>query len=139
VRFLVVIDCKSGHIEIILADNIATSIYSDWPDLPSSGNQKLKAPTRNCSNDNQKVPAVYESCNLCPDLYRLGEQHLNHTIRLLTSEYEAENFPYDTVLENFLAEKTRRGVGVKGGQRSKAGVTGAFDLALLAQAIRDNK
>jgi hypothetical protein len=38
---------------------------------------------------------------------RLGdpEEHLNHTIRLFTSEYELDNFHYDTALEIFLAKK----------------------------------
>jgi hypothetical protein len=70
---------------------------------------------------------------------RLGEEHLNHTIRLFTSEYELDNFPYDTALEIFLAKKNRRGVGLTGGQRGNAGITGALDLDLLAQAIRDNE
>ena len=64
---------------------------------------------------------------------------LNHTIRLFTSEYELDNFPYDTALEIFLAKKNRRGVGLTGGQRGNAGITGALDLDLLAQAIRDNE
>jgi hypothetical protein len=69
----------------------------------------------------------------------LGEEHLNHTIGLFTSEYELDNFPYDTALEIFLASKNRRGVGLTGGQRGNAGTTGALDLDLLAQAIRDNE
>jgi hypothetical protein len=36
---------------------------------------------------------------------RLGEEHLNHTITLFTSEYELDNFPYHTALEIFLAQK----------------------------------
>jgi hypothetical protein len=61
------------------------------------------------------------------------------TIRLFTSEYELDNFPYDTALEIFLAKKNRRGVGLSGRQRSNAGITGALDLDLLAQGIRDNE
>jgi hypothetical protein len=61
------------------------------------------------------------------------------TIRLFTSEYALDNFPYDTALEIFLAQKNRRGVGLTGGQRGNVGVTGALDLDLLAQAIRDNE
>ncbi len=58
---------------------------------------------------------------------------------MITSEYELDNFPYDTALEIFLAKKNRRGVGLTGGQRGNAGITGALDLDLLAQAIRDNE
>jgi hypothetical protein len=36
-------------------------------------------------------------------------------------------------------KKNRRGVGLTGGQRGNAGITGALDLDLLAQAIRDNE
>jgi hypothetical protein len=61
------------------------------------------------------------------------------TIRLFTSEYALDNFPYDTALEIFLAKKKRRGVGLTGGQRGNVRVTGALDLDLLAQAIRDNE
>jgi hypothetical protein len=70
---------------------------------------------------------------------RLGEEHLNHTIRLFTSEYELDNFPYDTAPEILIARKNRRGVGLTGGQRGNAGITGALDLDLMAQAIRDNE
>jgi hypothetical protein len=38
-----------------------------------------------------------------------------------------------------LAKKNGRGEGLTGGQRSNAGITGALDLDLLAQAIRDNE
>jgi hypothetical protein len=117
----------------------------------------------------RKLSTVYESCHLRPDFCgslimlimpassaqaehlfscmnfiksdhrnRLGEEHLNHTIRLLTSEYELDSFPYDTALEIFLA-KTKRGVGLTGGQRGNAGITDALDLDLLAQAIWDNE
>ncbi len=48
-------------------------------------------------------------------------------------------FPYETALEIFMAERYRRGVGLTGGQRDNAGITGALDLDLLAQAIRDNE
>ncbi len=38
-----------------------------------------------------------------------------------------DNFPFETALEVFLADKNRRGVGITGGKRNNAGITGAFD------------
>jgi hypothetical protein len=70
---------------------------------------------------------------------RLGEEHLNHTIRLFTSKYDMDDFPFETALEIFLSRKDRRGVCLTGGQRKKAGVTGALDPVLFAQAILDNE
>jgi hypothetical protein len=70
---------------------------------------------------------------------RLGEEHLNHTIRLFTSEYELDNFPYDIALEIFLAKNKSKGCRTYRRPTRQLCITGALDLDLLAQAIRDNE
>jgi hypothetical protein len=71
----------------------------------------------------------------CDRRNRLGEMHLNTTVRLFTSRYKIDGFPYEKALDIFLSGKPRRGLTAQAkGKKRTAAV--AFDASVLNEISR---